>query len=70
VRNPRGRNLVTISTIRRAVTAARATGVDRIEIELPDQSRVIFTGIVNKPEQREPSQDEFEAWKKTHVREA
>jgi hypothetical protein len=49
----RGRNQFTKAAIRRAIETARETGVDRVEIELPGQSRIVFTGIASK---QKPSQ--------------
>jgi hypothetical protein len=48
MRKPRGRNPFTTTALRRAVHVARETGVDRVEVELPGQSRIILSGIVSK----------------------
>jgi hypothetical protein len=54
MRGSRGRNQFTKAAIRRAIETARETGVDRVEIELPGQSRIIFKGIVSKQADEKP----------------
>ena len=72
MRKQRGRNLFTKAAIRRAIDAARESGVDRIEVELPGQSRIVFTGIASKQGEREaPYGNELDEWmeKKKNARE-
>jgi hypothetical protein len=52
--SPRGRTQFTKAAIRRAIETARETGVDRVEIELPGQSRIIFKDIVSKQADEKP----------------
>jgi hypothetical protein len=48
MRRSRGRNQFTIAALRRAVNVARQAGVDRVEIEIPGESRIILTGITSE----------------------
>jgi hypothetical protein len=55
---PCGRNQFTKAALGRAIDVARQKGVDRVEVELPGQSRIVLTGIVNK--QEPPQKNEWD----------
>jgi hypothetical protein len=53
-RAPRGHNQFSLAALRRAVKVAREAGVDRVEIEIPGQSRITLTGIAGKQADEKP----------------
>jgi hypothetical protein len=53
-RAPRGRSQFTKVALGRAIDVARAKGIDRVEVELPGQSRIVLTGIVSKQTDEKP----------------
>ena len=55
--SPRGRNQFTKAALSRAIDVARQKGVDRVEVEIPGGSKIVFKGIVHKQDEQEPSQD-------------
>jgi hypothetical protein len=57
MRKPRGRNPFTTTALRRAVNVARETGIERVEVELPGGSRLVFP-ITSKQEGDAARQDQ------------
>jgi hypothetical protein len=50
----RGRSQFTKAAIRRAIETARETGVDRVEVEIPGGSKIVFKGLVSKQVDEKP----------------
>jgi hypothetical protein len=53
-RAPRGRNQFTKSALDRAIDVARKNKINRVEVEIPGGSKIIFQGILSKQTDEKP----------------